>query len=345
MQNYMTLLIISFFISMICLFAFRPLAQKVGLVDKPCTRKRHQGHIPLVGGISIFVALCLSVILFLDLNAFYLWYLLSALIIVLLGVIDDIKDINPLVRLSFQILVGLIIVLFADLYITGLGNLFGVGYIHLGSFALVFTLIAVCGSINAFNMVDGVDGLVGGLSLSTFAGLFIAAILKDASYDLSIPAILIGAVFAFLILNISNFNLKKHKVFMGDSGSTLIGLTVIWLLIIATQGDSAFIKPVTALWLIAIPLIDMISVIIRRVLTGHSPLGARRDHIHHLLIAKGYSPRKTTGVIFILAMLLTGVGIVLDLCFDTGLLSILAFVSFSMLYHTYLCVLEKKYCN
>ncbi|MFA0544224.1 undecaprenyl-phosphate alpha-N-acetylglucosaminyl 1-phosphate transferase, partial [Vibrio sp. 10N.222.52.B7] len=151
---------------------------------------------------------------------------------------------------------------------------------HLGFLSPVVTVLAVIGAINAFNMVDGIDGLLGGLAIVTFAG--IAILLKiDSQHGLAyLCAVFIAATIPYILMNLGILG-RERRVFMGDAGSMMIGFTVIWLLLGASQDPSeAMMRPITALWLIAVPLMDMAAIMFRRVRRGDSPFKPDREHLH-----------------------------------------------------------------
>jgi UDP-GlcNAc:undecaprenyl-phosphate/decaprenyl-phosphate GlcNAc-1-phosphate transferase len=285
------------------------LAVGFGLVDRPCSRKQHSGEIPLVGGLAIYAAIFISSFLFVQFDANYKLYLISTSFMVLIGALDDFYDLDAGLRLIAQFLIGSLMVFGADMYISNLGNLFGMGDVELGFFGPIFTLLAVVTAINAFNMMDGVDGLVGSLSINTFIAIGFLAYFSGSSLNTDLPAMFFGAIFAFLFFNFGRFKGGKYKVFMGDAGSMLVGLTIIWLVTYSSQGTGSLMHPITAVWLIAIPLMDMFSVMLRRILAGRSPLIASRDHIHHVFLFHGFSNTKTTLIIASLSVLFCVVGI------------------------------------
>jgi UDP-GlcNAc:undecaprenyl-phosphate GlcNAc-1-phosphate transferase len=170
-----------------------------------------------------------------------------------------------------------------------MGNLFGLGNVHLGFVAIPVTLLAVATAINAFNMTDGIDGLVGVLGIITFSSLCVLFYWSNNLELFTIAAILVAALTAFLLFNLGGLRRLFGKVFMGDAGSMMIGLSVIWLLVLGTQNGEPSFRPVTALWIIAIPLMDMFSVMHRRIKKGKSPLSADRDHLHHIFMRFGLS--------------------------------------------------------
>lgn len=294
-------------------FVLRPIANSVGLVDKPGNRKQHVGNIPLIGGLAIYAAITICSFALTPFDANYKMYLLSTSFMVLMGALDDYHDLDARLRLIAQFLIGSIMVFGANLYIHNLGAIFGSEIIELGAFGQLFTVLCVVTCINAFNMTDGVDGLVGAISINTFISIGILAIYSNVQFDMSFTSILIGAVFAFMFFNFGEFKGGKYKIFMGDAGSMLMGLTVIWLITYSTQGEQGILSPITAVWIIAIPLMDMFCVMLRRVKSGYSPLKASRDHLHHILIFNGLTNLQTTLTILVLSIVFSFIGILSEI--------------------------------
>nr|WP_306302227.1 UDP-N-acetylglucosamine--undecaprenyl-phosphate N-acetylglucosaminephosphotransferase [Shewanella marina] len=178
----------------------------------------------------------------------------------------------------------------------------------------IVTILAVIGAINAFNMVDGIDGLLGGLSSVTFGSLGIVFYASGNFYLAHICLLIVAATIPYIMLNLGCPLGKRFKVFMGDAGSMFIGFSVVWMLVRGTQ-DPAVIsfKPVTALWLIAIPLMDMATIMIRRVRKGHSPFRPDREHLHHICQRFGMSPHISLLFICSLATICAAIGILSDL--------------------------------
>lgn len=178
-------------------------------------------------------------------------------------------------RTGVQAVVAIIMMVFANLKIDSLGHAFGPWELTLGPFSYVLTLFAVWGAVNAFNMVDGIDGLLGGLSCVSFGALGILFALSGNSGLAFWCFTFIAAILPYICFNLGLFG-RRFKVFMGDAGSTLIGFTIIWLLTSASQGGEPHaINAVTALWIIAIPLMDMVAIMYRRLRKGMSPFSPR----------------------------------------------------------------------
>lgn len=290
------------------LFISRKIARKVGLVDKPNARKHHNGHIPLVGGVSVYLSLWIIYVMQPQWLPDFSIYMLCATMLIVVGVLDDKLDLPVMPRMALQALVASIM-MYSGHYLYSLGNvLFGYELV-LGVTGYVVTLLAVVGAINAFNMVDGIDGLLGALSSVTFGALAVVFWMGNKN-DLALWCLcLMVACLPYILLNLGIPWGRKFKVFMGDAGSTLIGFTVIWLLIIATQGEDAVMRPVTALWLIAVPLMDMLRVMIGRIRRGESPFKPDREHLHHVLLRAGFSGLGTLGVMLFCAVLFAALGL------------------------------------
>ncbi len=303
-----------FFFSLATLFLMRKVAKKVGLVDKPNERKHHNGAIPLVGGISI----CLTILYFLFNNREIIHntflYAGCISILVIIGALDDKYDISYKIRFAVQAVLSIAMMSLGNIELKTIGDVFGTGeVITLGWFGYLVTVFAVIGAINAFNMVDGIDGLLGGLSVVTFGGLGIM-LAHDGQYNISyLCLVMVVIIVPYILLNLGAFG-RKRKVFMGDAGSMLIGFTVIWFLLLSSQnGKAPPLRPVTALWLIAIPLMDMAAIMIRRVKRGDSPFKPDRNHLHHIFQRLGLSSTQTLIVICSIAAIFAGVGILSEI--------------------------------
>lgn len=323
--------VLTFLSSFLALIIMRPLAVKIGLVDKPNYRKRHQGLIPLIGGIALFISnACYC---FLEWNEMRLPYLYLSCVTVLLivGVLDDRFDLSPFLRAIVQAILALSMIYIGDLSLNNLGEIIGPFQITLGTAGIVITVFATIAIVNAFNMIDGIDGLLGGLSSVSFAAIGILLVL-DGQIDLAAWCFaLILCLIPYILFNMSVFGVK-NKVFMGDSGSTLIGFTMIWILLLSTQGHGHPIKPITALWLIAIPLIDMICVVIRRLKKKKSPFRPDRLHVHHLMVRAGLTSRQAFAVITLMAAVCAGFGILGEIYYINEWLMFFGFIVLIFLY-------------
>jgi UDP-GlcNAc:undecaprenyl-phosphate GlcNAc-1-phosphate transferase len=198
----------------------------------------------------------------------------------------------------------------ADLSITTLGRPFGGDVVHFSELGgAAFTCVAIVGAINAFNMLDGMDGLAG--TMAFIALLSLTVLTSDAGIPSigTVSIILSGAVAAFLVFNIpAKFN-RRFRCFMGDAGSTLLGFLLACLCISASQGEGARIAPTTTLWVVAIPLYELLWTTLRRVLKGRSPFQPDRAHFHHNLLDAGFGVRGAFFVLICIGVTLSLAGI------------------------------------
>jgi UDP-GlcNAc:undecaprenyl-phosphate GlcNAc-1-phosphate transferase len=322
---------------------FKPIAVDVGLVDKPNARKHHEGQIPLIGGISIFVAVLAASLLWLPNTLELRMYLIASAMMVFIGALDDKFDLKVRIRIVGQIIIASLMIYGVGGYIGNLGNLFGLGNIELGPMGIIFTYFAIIVVINAYNMVDGIDGLVGSLSLNTFTAIAILFLMNGNSGYLTYPLILATATLPYLMFNLGYFKKYTKKIFMGDAGSMFIGLSVIWLLTIGTQGENASFRPVTALWICAIPLMDMLAIVMRRYRKGKSPFKPDRDHLHHILQRAGLSSRQTLLVISIASVVMSLIGVLGEYFKVPESIELTLFVVMFILYNKYARHFSWKY--
>lgn len=332
MREHFVLFSTTFVLTLLAIFILIPLANKIGLVDKPHGRKQHVGSIPLIGGISIFCGVAITLLIFGLPQGNHWYYLLCGGSIVLLGVFDDFLDLSVKLRLCAQLLIGAVMIYGLKLYLSNLGDLVGLGNITLGYIGIPLTLIAVIAAINAFNMIDGIDGLAGMLSGVSFVSLTLMMGIGGQLEHALLPMVLVFALIPYLLFNLDLIGKGKGKIFMGDAGSMLIGLSVIWLLIVGSQSSTASFRPVTALWIIAVPLMDMVAIMIRRIRKGQSPFMADREHLHHIFLRLGLTSRQALVLITSLASMLATIGIVGEYLMVPDLVMLLLFLMIFSLY-------------
>ena len=333
----------AFCCAFIAIKLFKPIAIDVGLVDKPNARKRHQGQVPLIGGISIFVAVLAASLLWLPNTLELRMYLIASAMMVFIGALDDKYDLKVRIRIVGQIIIASLMIYGVGGYIANLGNLFGMGDIELGPIGIIFTYFAIIVVINAYNMVDGIDGLIGSLSLNTFTAIAVLFLMNGNNGYLTYPLILATATLPYLIFNLGYFKSFSKKIFMGDAGSMFIGLSVIWLLTIGTQGENASFRPVTALWICAIPLMDMLAIVMRRYRKGKSPFKPDRDHLHHILQRAGLTSRQTLVVISISSVVMSLIGVLGEYFKVAESIQLVTFILIFILYNKYARHFSWKY--
>ena len=264
-----------------------------------------------------------------NLNNFAISLYLCALFILIFMVFDDFYEIRASYRIIFQSLVVILMIIMTDEKIIGVGNLLGLGDINLGNFSMIFTVFCVVGLMNAFNMIDGLNGTCASLALLPIA---FVAYFGNFSYGLLIP---IGAIVGFLAYNLGYLG-KKRRVFLGDSGSNILGFAVAFICIEYSQNinHNSYINPVTALWIVAIPLIDCITVLTSRILKGIMPFSPGRDHLHHKLLDIGIKPKKILYIFIIFSAFLSMIGFSLEINFpNKEYVSFYAFIVLSVSYY------------
>jgi len=307
------------------------------LCIRPNERTSHNGTIPNLGGIAVFIGLILSTVIFAGSHfLFELKYIITGFIIVFfIGIKDDILVINPLKKLGGQIFASFVIAIFADIRISSLFGLFNnvqLPYI-ISIFLTVFVLVVI---LNGFNIIDGIDGLASGIGIlisATFGIWFwMTGNIAYAVFSFSF----IGALSAFFWFNVFG---KTNKIFLGDTGSMIIGFAVgimtcrflqhEWIPGEAFNIGSA---PSVVAGILIVPLFDLLRVFVLRISQGRSPFKADRQHIHHRLLELGYSHLKSTIILIsvniffiILAWSLRNIGFILLLGVITGLAGLMSF--------------------
>ena len=305
--------------TLVMIVVLSKVAPRLGLMDTPSDRKRHATATPMVGGLAIMATLCIGALLWGESNGFLiavrdqeaLWVLLGcAIFLVLTGALDDRFHLGVFARVGSELLVALIVIETLNLRVSQLGDLLSTGNINLSDFfAYPFTIVAIFGIINAFNMLDGIDGLLATLVIATLVTFHLFTELPPGLVTLFIGSSLV----AFLV---SNLKLTPFmpKTFLGDAGSRLLGFIVVCLLLGAASaqvGHSKIVQPATALFLVALPLFDMVFTTLRRILRKGSPFAADRGHIHHLMQDLGFSDRRALVLIVAMSISLNFLGLML----------------------------------
>ena len=254
---------------------------KLQAVDAPDSRKVHDSLMPRCGGMAMAVGAMVPIILWAPMIPFTKGLLLGTLIIVLFGVADDIKDLNPNTKLGGQVGAALVAVLVGGVKISDLGSFLPAGMILPDWAAIPLTVFVIVGCTNATNLSDGLDGLAGGIALLIFLGIgYLSAGEKNWLFVMVSIAVG-GSVLGFL-----RYNTHPAQLFMGDAGSQFLGFVAILLSISLTQ-QNANLSPLMPLIILGMPILDTLTVMIKRLASGHSPFVADKTHFHHRLMAMG----------------------------------------------------------
>ncbi|MEY2700531.1 MAG: hypothetical protein RIQ52_1286 [Pseudomonadota bacterium] len=282
---------------------FQP-AIRMGLIDHPGGRRQHSHPTPLIGGVCIGLTLLLVQLLLPQHAPQHggLW-LATLLLTLASGVLDDYREQSWRVKFGGQFLIAGLIALGSGLHVTHLGNLLGLGEVGMPAVvAPVFTIVAIVGLINAVNMVDGVDGLLGSILLPPL-GCFLLLSLQsaDAASSLELMA-LIGAIMGFFVFNLRHPFRQRACIFMGDAGSLLLGWVLAVMAIRHGGSEQALVRPITVVWLVAYPLLEVGSMMLLRIRQGVSPFHADRQHWHYVLLDAGYSVNQVVCLCFLASM-------------------------------------------
>ena len=296
-------LITSFVISLMMTPVLIRIASERNIFDEPGERKLHTSRTPLLGGVAIFAGTMIS-FLFWSANYFeanQLFILTSLLILFAAGFIDDLRPLRPIIKLFLQVIATIITVFFAGVHIS---SLHGLGGIHIlpGVFPAIVTALFILGLVNAFNFIDGIDGLAAmvGILASALFGILFLSVHDNLSALLAFA--LCGSLVAFLY-----FNFSPAKIFMGDTGTLVTGFILALLAIKLTEVTRTSVSyfswlnyqsaPVFALAALIIPVIDFMRVTFIRMMKGQSPIQADKNHIHHVLVSTGLNATQTTVVL------------------------------------------------
>lgn len=262
-------------------------------------------------------------------SSFTAAFIIIAILLQLFTLYDDAFGIKASKRLIIQSLASLALIYFGEVYIENLQiSLLGIN-LALGFWGIPFTIFAAVGIINAFNMIDGINGLCAGFALVALGALQIASGFDVANYSLVIA---MGSIIGFLFYNLGFLGIKR-RVFLGDNGSTFLGFLVAWTCINYSQSSENLIKPVTCLWIVAIPLLDCLGVVIGRIIKGILPFNPGRDHIHHKLQLLTKSSSKTLSGLLIMGLLFAGVGIFIEKSYLSSEISFAIFLILAVLFY------------
>ena len=275
------------------LWVLQPLAIRFGLLDRPAGRKDHAEPTPATGGIAMLIGVTLTLAICSTWSQSLDCFMIAAALLVTIGVMDDLYDVRWWIRVIAQCAAVWVMSL-GGVGVEHIGRAIGLQSMGLGNFSLPFTMFATVGLINAINMSDGVDGLAGGVVLASLCMLEAAA-LYSGNYSLAERLAVFGAaIFGFLLMNMRFPWQPRARVFMGNAGSALLGLTIAWASFRLTQSVEHPVTPILAPWLVATPLIDCVVLLARRLLHGQSPFRADRNHMHHLMLDSGFTPAQVT---------------------------------------------------
>jgi len=305
---------ITFLVAGLVAFFTTPLVKKfayvIGAVDVPKDNRRmHKTPIPRLGGLAIFFGFLAAVLIFGEIDHTMVGILIGALILVTLGILDDVFALKASLKLVVQIIAALFPVLYGGLRIETLSNfnLFSSEpYTYLSFLSIPITIIWIVGLTNAVNFIDGLDGLAAGVSSIAAVSLLVISCMLGSPYVALVMAALSGAIIGFL-----PYNLNPAKIFMGDTGSTFLGYILATMSIQGLFKMYAVVSFAVPFLILGLPLFDMVLAVGRRILSGRSPGEADREHVHHKLIDMGFNQKQAVAILYSLSGILGIIAVVL----------------------------------
>ncbi len=303
------------------------LAHKIGAIDVPDARRVHDHPIPRMGGLAIFYGFLISILCFAAVDTQLKGILIGTLIIVSLGIVDDVKQLGAKIKFIVQILVACIVVYHGVVieYISVPESIVPGGYVYLGHFAVPLTILWIVGVTNAVNLIDGLDGLaVGVSSIATFSLFFIAILTGEMQVAL-ITAALAGGCLGFL-----PYNFNPAKIFMGDTGSTFLGFMLSVVCIQGLFKGYVLISFIIPFLILGLPIFDTAFAIVRRIWNKKPIMAPDRGHLHHKLMDMGFSQKQTVAILYIITSILAlSAVVVLEIGAYTACVFIITIVAFS----------------
>ena len=296
------------------------LAFKVGAIDKPNARKVHVKIMPRMGGLGIYLAYIIVVLATQELNTQLIGLLLGSTLLVILGIFDDIKDLNAKFKLLMQI-VAAVIVMACGVRIEFMTNVFGGDAIYLDILSLPVTLLWIVGITNAINLIDGLDGLAGGIAAIAAASMATVGWIHGQYLMASMAIILMGSTIGFLC-----YNFHPAKVFMGDTGSLFLGFNLSVLAIMGVAKSITFISLAAPILVLGVPIFDTCFAILRRKM-NHKPIfAADKEHLHHRLLQLGFSHRMTVLIIYLISFCLAAIAVLITYLSTAEAMAVVALI-------------------
>lgn len=329
--------LISFLIALATTPIVKMFAEQVGAIDVPTEARRVHDHpIPRMGGLAIFFGFIIGVILFADITNQVKGILIGSIIIVVMGAIDDIMNLPPLVKLAVQIVAAAVAIYYGIVIhvVTNPAFLQNYAMFNTGKLAIPLTILWIVGCTNAVNLIDGLDGLACGVSvISSLTMLAVALMVAEGNVAIILSA-LVGGCLGFL-----PYNLNPAKLFMGDTGSQLLGYVLATVSVMGMFKYYAIVTFVVPVLALAIPLSDTTFAFVRRLMKGQSPFHADRGHFHHRLLDMGLSQKQAVAILYSISAIIGLAAVVL--ASNWGILRvILAILAFAIALSLWIFVLR-----
>ena len=292
-KNVLLIILTTFISSLIYVPIVKRIAHHVNAIDEPNERKVHKKPMPRMGGLAIFASFLTGYILFADTTTQMISILIGGFIIVLTGIVDDIKPLRARHKFLAQLLAACVVVFYGKIYLTD-ASILGM-YFNFGDWGYLVSVFLILGAINAINLIDGLDGLAAGTCSIYYITMLVIGLtvqVHAGGLDVMLCTIMIGATLGFLV-----YNFNPASIFMGDTGSMFLGymISVIALLGFKTATFTSFLIPMLIMF---IPILDTLLAIFRRMIKGESIGTPDKEHLHHQLLKRTSSVKKTVLLIY-----------------------------------------------
>lgn len=287
---YLTL-VAAFIAAIIFTPLVKMLAFRVGAVDKPNYRKVHAKIMPRLGGLAIFLAFLVGVVILRPTNEAMIPILIGAFIVIITGVLDDMLEISAKAKFLGQTVAAAIVIFFGDIQIDFINLPFG-GILDFGYLSIPLTLIWIVGITNAINLIDGLDGLAAGVSTIALVTLAAMAFIMGNTFVLVMALVLAVSCIGFLF-----YNFNPAKIFMGDTGALFLGFMISVLALLGFK-NVTFVSLVIPIVMLGVPISDTFFAIVRRLLNKQPPFQPDKSHLHHRLLSIGFTHKQTVIIIY-----------------------------------------------
>ncbi|MBF0413339.1 MAG: undecaprenyl/decaprenyl-phosphate alpha-N-acetylglucosaminyl 1-phosphate transferase [Desulfamplus sp.] len=312
---------LSLFLTIALIPIMKRMAFRMNLVDEPDERKVHVLPMPRSGGISMALGAIVPVLLWIPIDDTLRAVIIGCAVIVVFGMVDDIKNLKYTHKLIAQIAGALVVILWGGIKISYLGNLLPSNFVFPFIISVPLTLLFIVGVTNAINLSDGLDGLAGGISMLSFVSIGFMAY-QSGNMQLAIMSTaVIGAILGFL-----RYNTHPAVVFMGDAGSQMLGFLGAVFTLMLTQCSTPY-SQITPLFLIGFPILDTLTVMVERIVNGVSPFKPDKNHFHHKLMKLGLHHSESVATIYLLQSMF--IGFAFSLRFHSNGTNLIAFILLS----------------
>ena len=290
-MNYLAL-VVAFVASILLTPLVKRLAFRIGAVDKPNYRKVHDHVMPRLGGLAIFLAFLIGIVVAQPMDKSMIAILIGGFVIIVTGVLDDMLEISPKAKLIGQTVAAAIVIFFGGVQIDFINLPFFDGKLDFGDLSIPLTLIWIIGITNAINLIDGLDGLAAGVSTIALITLAAMAFIMGNVFVLVMALILAASTCGFLF-----YNFHPAKIFMGDTGALFLGFMISVLALLGFK-NITFVSLVVPIIMLGVPISDTFFAIVRRLLNKQPPFSPDKSHLHHRLMSIGFTHRQTVLLIY-----------------------------------------------